>query len=106
LRLRVVRYAVVSGGLLVFFGVVLTWPLPGLLLQAMIERLYPEMISWDGKMAWARCDSAIAGKTSWPRSSGAACQAMHLCSNEAPLSRPQEERLMQWIHDTPGCQDP
>jgi len=72
----------------------------------MIEEFYPATISWEGKTAWKRCDSAIAGQTSWPQSSQAACEAMFLCVNEAPLSDPQKQRLSQLIHDTPGCPEP
>jgi hypothetical protein len=81
-------------------------PFSGMFLRVIIEELNPAMISWEGKTAWRRCDSAIAGRTSWPQSPQAACAAMHLCANEAPLSEPQKQRLSQEIHDTPGCPEP
>jgi hypothetical protein len=87
---------------------IIAWasPFPALALRMMIEELYPAAISWEGKTAWKRCDSAIAGRTSWPRSPQAACAAMFLCGNEAPLSDPQKQRLSRLIRDTPGCPEP
>jgi len=78
-------------------------PFPGLALRIVIEELDPTSISWDGKTAWRRCDSAIAGRTSWPQSPQDACAAMHLCANEAPLSDSQKQQLTQAIRDTPDC---
>jgi hypothetical protein len=68
-----------------------------------VEEFDPATISWEGKTAWRRCDSAIAGETSWPQSPPAACRAMHLCANEAPLSEAQKQQLEQAIQATPGC---
>jgi hypothetical protein len=70
------------------------------------QEIFPSTVSWDGKNAWIRCESAIAGRTSWPASPQAACAAMHQCANEAPLSEQQVELLYQTIRDTPGCQAP
>ena len=62
--------------------------------------------SLSGKTAWARCESAIAGKTSWPASSQGACRVMHMCANEANLSEEQVELLYEAIRKTPGCEAP
>jgi hypothetical protein len=70
------------------------------------EEMFPARISWDGKTAWKRCESAIAGKTTWPDGAEAACAAMHLCANEAVLSEEQIDRLTQIMRDTPGCRPP
>jgi hypothetical protein len=70
------------------------------------EELFPSTISWEGKSAWKRCESAIAGRTSWPEAPDAACRAMHLCANEAVLSEEQVDLLTQRIRETPGCQAP
>jgi hypothetical protein len=78
----------------------------GLALRIVIEELDPTSISWDGKTAWRRCDSAIAGRTSWPQSPQGACAAMHLCANEAPLSDSQKQQLAQAIRETPDCPKP
>jgi len=94
-----------AGGAALAIGVVAT-PFPGMALRIATEELFPAVISWDGKTAWRRCDSAIAGQTSWPSSPGAACAAMQLCANEAPLSEAQRRRLYQAIRDTPGCPEP
>ena len=77
-----------------------------LILHSAYEEMFPAQISWKGKTAWKRCDSAIAGKTSWPETPDAACQAMHLCANEANLSEEQVEMLTQVIRETKGCQAP
>jgi hypothetical protein len=81
-------------------------PFPGMILWLAVEEIYPAAISWDGKTAWKRCDSAIAGQTSWPQSPQAACAAMHLCVNEAPLSDQQKQSLLRAILETPGCPEP
>jgi hypothetical protein len=88
--------------------IVVAWasPFPGLFLRLRIEEFFPAMISWDGKTAWKRCDSAIIGRTSWPQSPEAACAAMRLCINEAPLSAPQLRSLSHAIRATPGCAEP
>lgn len=78
----------------------------GWLLWMASEELVPSRISWDGKTAWKRCDSAIAGKTTWPAAPQDACAAMHLCANEATLSEQQVEALTQAIRATPGCEPP
>jgi len=70
------------------------------------EEMFPSRISWDGKTAWKRCESAISGKTTWPATPDDACAAMHLCANEAPLSEEQVDRLTQIMRDTPGCRPP
>jgi hypothetical protein len=61
-------------------------PFPSLALRIVTEEFFPSMISWDGKTAWRRCDGAIAGEASWPATASAACEAMHLCANEAPIA--------------------
>ena len=85
---------------------VLSTPVALLAYYVVYEDMFPSRISWDGKTAWRRCDSAIAGKTSWPATPEAACAAMHLCANEAVLSEEQVDQLTQAIRATPGCQAP
>jgi len=46
----------------------------------------PATVSWDSKSAYARCPSAIAGFSDWPREKSRACAAMSLCANEGALS--------------------
>ena len=85
---------------------VLSTPVALLAYYVVYEDMFPSRISWDGKTAWRRCDSAIAGKTSWPATPEAACAAMHLCANEVPLSRTQRLQLDEAIRKTPGCREP
>jgi hypothetical protein len=87
--------------LLYFFATPLAW-----LLFMAGEEVFPSRISWEGKTAWARCESAIAGRTSWPDAPQAACAAMHLCANEAPLSEAQRKSLYDAIRKTEGCGEP
>jgi hypothetical protein len=64
----------------------------------------PGSISWDGHMAYQRCDSAIAGRSVWPVDSAAFCRAIHMCTNEAQLSGSQMERLAALSRTVPGCE--
>ena len=93
-------------GSAVLVALALATPFLGVALRVVVEEFYPAMITWEGKTAWRRCDSAIAGETSWPRSPEAACAAMHLCANEAPLVDAQRRRLADLIRGVAGCQDP
>ena len=99
-------FTVLAGVTAVLIMMALASPFPRLFFHMAIEELNPATISWEGKTAWKRCDSAIAGRTSWPQSPQSACAAMHLCVNEAPLSEPQKQQLSQLIHYTPGCPEP
>lgn len=56
-------------------------PFPWFAAWMVYEELFPSQISWDGKSAWKRCESAIAGKTSWPELPAGACRVMHMCAN-------------------------
>jgi hypothetical protein len=106
LTVRHIAIGLLAGAALVVAAAVAASPFPGLALRIVYEELHPASVSWEGKTAWRRCDSAIAGETSWPSSPGAACEAMHLCADEAPLSEPQKAALLHAIHATPGCQEP
>jgi hypothetical protein len=106
LAVRHVAIIILLGVAAVAAAIVAISPFPGLALRIVFEELDPTSISWDGKTAWRRCDSAIAGRTSWPQSPQGACAAMHLCANEAPLSDIQEQQLAQAIRDTPDCPEP
>ena len=106
LAVRRVALGLLVGAALVVAAAIAASPFPGLALRVVYETLHPASISWDGKTAWRRCDSALAGETSWPSSPGAACEAMRLCANEASLSELQKASLLRAIHATPGCQDP
>jgi hypothetical protein len=70
------------------------------------QSLFPSAVSWDSHGAYVKCEGAIAGSSSWPATPAAACQAMHLCANEATLSASQSKTLADTIRNTPGCQAP
>ena len=70
------------------------------------QSLFPSSVSWDGHGAYVKCDGAIAGALSWPPTSPAACQAMHMCANEATLSASQHQALADAMRKTPGCEAP
>ncbi|MGO9543715.1 MAG: hypothetical protein ACLPPF_02845 [Rhodomicrobium sp.] len=100
-------YAAAAAVILTAIAAVWFWPLLHLVADGIVTRtFYPERISWDGHMAWARCDSALAKRSAWPASPAAACEAMHMCINEAPLSGQQTELLLDAIRNTRGCQMP
>ena len=91
---------------LVIVTIALTPPVSTILYFAVFEQMSPERVSWDGKSAWKRCDSAIAGQTAWPPTPAQACAAMHMCANEAALSPQQMQMLEAAIRATPGCPSP
>jgi hypothetical protein len=95
-----------TGAATALVAVAVMSPFPMMTLRIAVEEWFPATISWEGKTAWRRCDSVLAGETSWPLSPQGACAAMHLCANEAPLSPAQTQVLYRAIHETPGCQEP
>jgi hypothetical protein len=101
-----VLWILLGGVAIALIGFVLASPAPWFMLGIVTETFYPTTIPWEGKTAWRRCESAIAGQTSWPAHPADACEAMHLCINEAPLSEPQMQQLSALIRATPGCQEP
>ena len=97
-------FGIAAAGLLIATYAVVS--LSPLVYHMVLVEIFPSSISWDGHTAFARCPSAIAGRTSWPDSPSAACEAMHLCANEARLSAVQKKSLGQIIRTTPGCEPP
>ena len=53
---------------------------------------FPALTSWDTRTSFTQCDGAIAGELAWPSDTNRACQAMHMCGNEALLSAEQNEQ--------------
>jgi hypothetical protein len=98
--------------LLLSIGAALVWLSPignfiGLLLYVgVFQNLFPATIWWDAKNADSKCYGAIADPRGWPASPAAACQAMHMCANEASLSERQHTALYEQISKMPGCQEP
>jgi hypothetical protein len=68
--------------------------------------LVPSTISWDSHAAEAKCSRAISHLLEWPPTPAGACEAMHMCANEAPLSESQRRALYLQIRNTPRCQEP
>jgi hypothetical protein len=99
-------HAVLAVTVVVVFVLLMTSPFPETIVWMVREELFPATISWDDKSAWKRCESAIAGKTSWPDTPQGACKVMHMCANEAPLSEQQTKLLFESIRKTEGCQEP
>ena len=100
-RRRAIGIGIATVGLLTYALVVIVPLCP-----FVREAIDPSLISWDGHSAYARCPSAIAGRTSWPDTPDAACEAMHMCANEATMSDTQATLLDQAIRATPGCEPP
>jgi hypothetical protein len=97
--------AVIFGG-----GLLLTTALPGIvamfLYAGVYQSLFPSSVTWDSHGAYVKCAGAIADASQWPALPAKACQAMHLCANEATLSEAQNRALAAQIRATPGCQQP
>jgi hypothetical protein len=90
----------------VVWALVTTLPLAALFWRIARVSLVPSTVSWDAKAAWVKCDGAIAGTVAWPQAPAAACGAMHLCANEAPLMADQQASLMSAMRRLPGCGAP
>lgn len=91
-------------GLAIVWFVVTTLPVAALFWRMARISLVPSTVSWDGKAAWVKCDGAIAGTLAWPQAPAAACEAMHLCANEAPLTSDQQASLTVAMRRLPNCQ--
>ena len=104
------KRALIWIALAVCAALVLASPIPSIvgfiLYVGIFQTLFPSTISWDAKNAYVKCNGAIADPRIWPASPNAACGAMYLCVNEAPLSDQERTRLYEQIRKTPGCQEP
>ncbi len=78
----------------------------GLFLYVILQSFAPQTIGWDAKNAWAKCEGAVTGRLSWPAAADAACEAMHMCANEANLDAKQYAALVAGIRRLPKCGDP
>ena len=75
-------------------------------LQVSIQRLVPQTISWDSKLAWAKCETALSGWDVWPRSPKDRCRALSLCLNEASLATAAADHVSAMMRDLPDCYEP
>ena len=87
-------------------GLATAFPLPALLFRLALEGLRPQVISWEAKNAWSKCEDAIGGTIAWPSTPASACAAMHMCANEANLTTEQRTSLASAIRRLPECRDP
>lgn len=104
--MRKLALALVGGlaGLTIVWFVATTLPAAALFWRMARISLVPSTVSWDAKAAWVKCDGAIAGTHAWPQAPAAACEAMHLCANEAPLMSDQQASLMAAMRRLPNCE--
>ena len=87
-------------------GLATVFPFAAIFLRVAMESLMPQVIGWDAKNAWAKCDGAIGGTVDWPSQPASACAAMHMCANEATLTTGQRAALAAAIRRLPDCGDP
>ena len=87
-------------------GLATAFPFAAIFLQVARESLMPQVIGWDAKNAWAKCDGAIGGTVDWPSKPAPACAAMHMCANEATLTAEQRTSLLSAVRRLADCGDP
>lgn len=75
-------------------------------MQVSIQRLVPQTISWDSKLAWAKCETALSGWDVWPREPKDRCRALSLCLNEASLATAAAEHVSAMMRELPDCYEP
>ena len=100
---------VLAGGiatLALLAGLATIFPFAAIFVQVAMESLRPQVIGWDAKNAWAKCDGAIDGTVDWPSQPASACAAMHMCANEATLTTGQRTALISAIRRLADCGDP
>jgi hypothetical protein len=87
-------------------GLATAFPFAAVFLRVALESLRPQVIGWQAKNAWTKCDGAIGGTVAWPAESALACAAMHMCANEATLTSEQRTSLVSAVRRLPDCNDP
>jgi hypothetical protein len=87
-------------------GLATVFPFAAIFVRVAMESLRPQVIGWDAKNAWAKCNGAIGGTVDWPAQPASACAAMHMCANEATLTPGQRTALAAAIRRLPDCSDP
>jgi hypothetical protein len=65
-----------------------------------------QVIGWEAKNAWAKCNGTIGGTADWPSKPAVACAAMHMCANEVTLTSEQRTSLLSATRRLPDCGDP
>jgi len=99
--------ALIAVGVILLLAVVgfAAWPIVRVMLAAAGEQADVGRIGWDSKTAWSKCEAAIAGTIPWPEDATKACEAMHMCANEATLSAAQHDKLRAAVAKLSGCQE-
>jgi hypothetical protein len=92
--------------LVLLAGLATAFPFAEIFLRVALESLMPQVIGWEAKNAWAKCDGATGGTVDWPPKPALACAAMHMCANEATLTSEQRTSLVSAIRRLPDCDDP
>jgi hypothetical protein len=87
-------------------GLATAFPFAAIFLGVALQSLMPQVIGWEAKNAWAKCDGAIGGTVDWPSQPALACAALHLCANEATLTAEQPTSLLSAVRRLPDCGDP
>ena len=87
-------------------GLTMVFPFAAIFVRVAMESLRPQVIGWDAKNAWAKCDGAIDGTVDWPSQPASACAAMNMCANEATLTTGQRTALISAIRRLADCGDP
>src|SRR5260370_19236445 len=87
-------------------GLATAFPFAAIFLQVALESLRPQVIGWEAKNAWAKCNGAIGGTVDWPSKPALACAVMHMCANEATLTSEQRTSLVSAIRRLPDSADP
>ena len=96
----------VGGGLAAVAAAAIKWTVVGTLFAIAYDALFPQRMTWEAKTAWSKCDGAIAGSIAWPANPIAACEAMHMCANEASLNPRQSLALESAMGRLAACPPP
>jgi len=105
-RIAIAAAVIVGGALVLTTG--LSNLVATFIYAGVYQSLFPATVSWESHGAYVKCVGAIADAAQWPATPAAACQAMHLCANEASLSAGQTRALEERMRKTArcgGCED-
>ena len=88
------------------YGIIIMFSYGGFMSQSVIFFLLscfspPER--WDVKDSFRKCLPMIK---KYPNEPSPDCQALHMCANEARLSKEEYQRLIVIIQEKPGCDGP
>lgn len=81
-------------------------PVTPLSIVTAFQGLFPQTISWSGKIASSKCHSVMSGRISWPEHPGEQCRAMSLCLNEAQLALADQDLIIKQMEELIDCYTP